>query len=49
MIKTWTPRLGACLLLTTTALVSMAPAAVQAQAAARDAFDNPAAPPASTH
>jgi outer membrane receptor protein involved in Fe transport len=47
MIKTWTPRLGACLLLATTALGSAAPAAAHAQAAARVTFDIPAGDTAS--
>jgi len=47
MIKTWTPRLGACLLLATTALVSAAPTLAVAQAAARVDFDIPAGDTAS--
>jgi outer membrane receptor protein involved in Fe transport len=42
MIKTLGLRLGACALLATTALVSIAPAAAQAQAVARVTFDIPA-------
>ena len=42
MIKTWAPRMGACLLLATTAIVSAMPVVAQAQAAARVAFDIPA-------
>ena len=42
MIKTWAPRMGACLLLATTAIVSAAPVVAQAQAAARVEFDIPA-------
>ena len=42
MIKTWAPRMGACMLLATTALVSAVPVMAQAQAAARVAFDIPA-------
>ncbi|OYW29491.1 MAG: cyclic nucleotide-binding protein, partial [Caulobacter sp. 12-67-6] len=42
MIKTWAPRMGACLLLATTAIVSAMPVVAQAQTAARVAFDIPA-------
>lgn len=42
MIKTLGLRIGACALLATTALVSIVPAAAQAQAAARVTFDIPA-------
>lgn len=46
MIKTWTrhgaPRLGACLLLASSALVAVAPAAAHAQAAAQVEFKIPA-------
>ncbi|HJV42266.1 TonB-dependent receptor [Caulobacter sp.] len=42
MTKTWAPRMGACMLLATTAIVAALPAAAQAQAAARVEFDIPA-------
>jgi outer membrane receptor protein involved in Fe transport len=47
MIKTWGPRIGAGVLLATTALVSVAPVVAQAQAVARVAFDIPAGDTAS--
>lgn len=47
MIKTWGLRIGAGVLLATTALVSVVPVAAQAQAAARIEFDIPAGDTAS--